>query len=312
MWGGPYQGAVTKPGAQWVPYLGTPPFSTYPSGMYSFHDDKDWYQGKASIVQTILKDSICHITLGHSTFTASSSEVIREFLGSDKYIAEIVCYEAGASENEPKITDTTDSRYKAGFTDVPNSGAGTRGYTPATRTCLEYDCLLSLSHAHTLLSDSYASHVRFLLVIFLSQSIANAANIDSFSLLSALSAQCTIDFVFADFLFFSFLFLLSLFLCANISSYATYTEAANAAGASRLYAGFHIPDDNDHALALGKNIGAQAYRVASALWDPPTSGSSTECGDSSSSSYSVHRSFLVRHLAKFFSLNWCLCASNTC
>ncbi len=58
-------------------------------------------------------------------------------MGSDKYLGDVVCVEAGESENEPKVTNTSDPRYQAGFTDVPNSGPGTPGYTPATRTCLK-------------------------------------------------------------------------------------------------------------------------------------------------------------------------------
>ncbi len=131
MWGGPYQGTVTKKGGEWTPYLATPPFSTFPSGMPMNLD------GRICHVELQLPYSHTLYAIGHSTFTGASAEVIRSFLGSDKYLGDIVCVEAGESENEPKVTNTSDPRYKAGFSDVPNSGPGTPGYTPATRTCLK-------------------------------------------------------------------------------------------------------------------------------------------------------------------------------
>ncbi len=90
--------------------------------------------------------------------------------------------------------------------------------------------------------------------------------------------------------------LLSSISCTDIPfcSYTTYTEAAATAGISRLYAGFHISADNEQGLALGKNVGAQVFRVASAMWDPPKDS------DCTASSSSTLHSFLFSLAKKLF------------
>ena len=45
-------------------------------------------------------------------------------------------------------------------------------------------------------------------------------------------------------------------------SYATFSDAADEAGMSRLYGGIHFPDDNDTAQAVGSLIGVQAWSQA--------------------------------------------------
>jgi hypothetical protein len=45
-------------------------------------------------------------------------------------------------------------------------------------------------------------------------------------------------------------------------SFATFTEAADQAGLSRLYGGIHFTDDNTHGQALGALIGRQAWHKA--------------------------------------------------
>ena len=67
-WGGPYQGTREIDGAQWRPYLPTPPFAEYPSG--------------------------------HSTFSAAGAEVLRLFTGRSDFGA-TVTVPAGASHVEP-------------------------------------------------------------------------------------------------------------------------------------------------------------------------------------------------------------------
>jgi hypothetical protein len=45
-------------------------------------------------------------------------------------------------------------------------------------------------------------------------------------------------------------------------SYATFDDAANEAGLSRLYGGIHFADDNETAQAVGYLIGVQAWSKA--------------------------------------------------
>ena len=45
-------------------------------------------------------------------------------------------------------------------------------------------------------------------------------------------------------------------------SYATFSEAAEEAGLSRLYGGIHFPDDNTTAQHVGHLIGVQAWSKA--------------------------------------------------
>ena len=48
--------------------------------------------------------------------------------------------------------------------------------------------------------------------------------------------------------------------------YGTLSEAAVAAGGSRLWGGIHFDDGNDNGLLVGKQIGAEIYNVFSDLW----------------------------------------------
>ena len=45
-------------------------------------------------------------------------------------------------------------------------------------------------------------------------------------------------------------------------SYATFDDAANEAGLSRLYGGIHFSDDNTTAQSVGRLIGQQAWEKA--------------------------------------------------
>jgi hypothetical protein len=67
-WGGPHQGTQTIDGAQWRPYIPTPPFPEYISG--------------------------------HSTFSAAGAETLRLFTGRDDLQASVVV-PAGSSRIEP-------------------------------------------------------------------------------------------------------------------------------------------------------------------------------------------------------------------
>ncbi len=49
-------------------------------------------------------------------------------------------------------------------------------------------------------------------------------------------------------------------------SWATFTEAANEAGISRLYGGIHFTDGNTGGLTLGRAVGANAFAKAQRLW----------------------------------------------
>jgi hypothetical protein len=74
-WGGPYQGPRDIDGAQWRPYLPTPPFAEYPSG--------------------------------HSTFSAAGAEVLHLFTGRSDFDATVVI-PAGASHVEPGAVPAQD------------------------------------------------------------------------------------------------------------------------------------------------------------------------------------------------------------
>ena len=50
-------------------------------------------------------------------------------------------------------------------------------------------------------------------------------------------------------------------------TWATFTEAANEAGISRIYGGIHFDDGNNAGLDLGRKIGAQAFTKAKSYWD---------------------------------------------
>ena len=48
--------------------------------------------------------------------------------------------------------------------------------------------------------------------------------------------------------------------------WATYTEAANQAGQSRLYGGIHPSSDNVDGLTFGRSVGTNVYNLATALF----------------------------------------------
>jgi hypothetical protein len=129
-WLGPYRGRGLINGSHWQPYIDTPPFSEYPSG--------------------------------HSTFTAASAVVLQRFFKSDVYHGNPVVVLEGTSYREPKITNTSDPRYVAGLSDMPNTGPGTPGYVPATNITIA--CVLhARTHARTHTQSTYfVSHARLL------------------------------------------------------------------------------------------------------------------------------------------------------
>lgn len=108
-WKGPYQGVGEIDGSAWQPYQDvtfvTPPFAEYVSG--------------------------------HSTFSTASAEVLSRFFDSDVYEASHTV-RAGESLFEPRINDTSNPRYQAGVTDVPNAGPFTAGYVPAADVTLRW------------------------------------------------------------------------------------------------------------------------------------------------------------------------------
>jgi hypothetical protein len=106
-WAGAYEGAKTIPCSSWRPYIATPPFGDY--------------------------------TSGHSGFSAASAEVLRRFFDSDEFIGKntAVC-KAGSLPAEPKITDPANPKFRAGFTDTPNTGPDSRGYAPASDITLQW------------------------------------------------------------------------------------------------------------------------------------------------------------------------------
>ena len=50
-------------------------------------------------------------------------------------------------------------------------------------------------------------------------------------------------------------------------SYATFSDAADEAGLSRLYGGIHFSDDNTTAQSVGYLIGVQAWEKASTYFN---------------------------------------------
>lgn len=53
----------------------------------------------------------------------------------------------------------------------------------------------------------------------------------------------------------------------TVLDWATFTDAANEAGLSRLYGGIHFSDGNLNGLALGRDVGAHAYLLSQAFID---------------------------------------------
>ena len=54
-----------------------------------------------------------------------------------------------------------------------------------------------------------------------------------------------------------------------VLTWATFTEAANEAGVSRIYGGIHFDDGNNAGLDLGRKVGAQAFTKAKSYWEGP-------------------------------------------
>lgn len=50
-------------------------------------------------------------------------------------------------------------------------------------------------------------------------------------------------------------------------SWATFADAANEAGQSRIYGGIHFDDGNIAGLDPGRKVGAQAYTKAKSYWE---------------------------------------------
>eukprot|EP00210_Caulerpa_lentillifera_P002672 g2552.t1 len=97
-WLGAYNGVGMKNISEWRPYQSltfiTPPFAGY--------------------------------TSGHSTFSAAATEAMRLFFGSDRYRGPSCDrVRQGESRFEPR------SNARPGVSDVPNTGPGTPGYSPA-------------------------------------------------------------------------------------------------------------------------------------------------------------------------------------
>ncbi|HEV7534094.1 MAG TPA: vanadium-dependent haloperoxidase, partial [Acidimicrobiia bacterium] len=93
-WGGPYQGTKDIDGAQWRPYLPTPPFAEYPSG--------------------------------HSTFSAAGAEVLHLFTGRRDFGATVLV-PAGASHVEPGAVPAHDVvLHWATFDDAADQAAFSR------------------------------------------------------------------------------------------------------------------------------------------------------------------------------------------
>lgn len=109
-WSGPYLGVAQIDASEWKPYQNkffvTPPFAGYPSG--------------------------------HSTFSAASATVLRNYLGSDQYVGSAWILPQGQSLFEPQIDDPLAPNYVAGVTDVPNEGTQTIGYSPSSDIVLQY------------------------------------------------------------------------------------------------------------------------------------------------------------------------------
>jgi hypothetical protein len=95
-WAGPGLGARTIPGDQWTPYLPTPPFGEY--------------------------------TSGHSAFSSSSAEILRQFTGSDDY-DDAVIFAPGTSRIEPGVTPRQHIRlYWATFSDAADEAGISRRF----------------------------------------------------------------------------------------------------------------------------------------------------------------------------------------
>jgi hypothetical protein len=99
-WGGPGKGRQLITGEQWQPYQAlnfvTPPFAEYVSG--------------------------------HSTFSASSAEILKLFTGSDDFVSSFTV-KAGSSLIEPGVTPTADVTLRwATFTEAAEEAGISRLY----------------------------------------------------------------------------------------------------------------------------------------------------------------------------------------
>eukprot|EP01115_Flamella_aegyptia_P010042 TRINITY_DN43696_c0_g1_i2.p1 TRINITY_DN43696_c0_g1~~TRINITY_DN43696_c0_g1_i2.p1 ORF type:complete len:473 (+),score=230.68 TRINITY_DN43696_c0_g1_i2:254-1672(+) len=122
-YGGPYQGKQTIDGNTWQPYpfydriIGsfyrTPPFADYVSG--------------------------------HATSAGAVAEAYKLYFGSDVYNRTIVV-PAGSSLVEPRIV-AGQPGHVAGVTDVPNSGPGTPGYSPAQDVTLQFNTFTDMANS---------------------------------------------------------------------------------------------------------------------------------------------------------------------
>ena len=111
-WAGYYQGVQSIDGGAWMPYQDftsvSPPHGEYVSG--------------------------------HSTFSSAAATALKLFFDSDTFVGpNSITFEEGDSFFEAKITDTSNPAYRAGFTDVPNSGFNSVGYVPARAVTLQWD-----------------------------------------------------------------------------------------------------------------------------------------------------------------------------
>jgi len=105
-WAGPYEGVRRlTTGEVWAPYRATPGFPGY--------------------------------TSGHAAVAAAGSRALARVFGAAEPPAGANCgfVAAGTSAREPRI-EKGSTGYVAGLTDVPNTGARTRGYSPAAGVTL--------------------------------------------------------------------------------------------------------------------------------------------------------------------------------
>lgn len=107
-WKAPYMGVGDVNASEWQPYQATtfvtPAFSGYVSG--------------------------------HSTFSAAAGGILDRFFGEEYLAPKCRRVEKGDSLFEKEISDPEEDGFIDGFTNVPNSGPGTTGYTPGTDVVL--------------------------------------------------------------------------------------------------------------------------------------------------------------------------------
>jgi len=97
-WRGQYMGTGDIYSNSWRPYYPTPPFPEYPSG--------------------------------HSAYCNAMAVVLDRWFNDTTFIANPVRFLQGGSRIEPRIAQG-EPGHVAGYSDVPNTGAGTIGYSPA-------------------------------------------------------------------------------------------------------------------------------------------------------------------------------------